>query len=196
MKKIMLLGGIILILLVGASCATAPKATVAAPSGPSSKVVVGAEGFIQPSWVYQTPTASDKHYESGYSLMSNRQNSIKRAEAEAKNKITGWVSTNVEEVVVTYLNDAGSGSDRQALDAMEVISKQVAMATLIGVTTEDLWVDVDGGVWVLASIPLANIEKAFQPAAEAIVETFSHSAAADAANAKMKDAFANLLKGQ
>ncbi|NMA22130.1 MAG: hypothetical protein GX938_01265, partial [Spirochaetales bacterium] len=97
-------------------------------------------------------------------------------------------------VVVTYLNDAGSGDDRQALDAMEVISQQVAEATLSGVTTEDVWVDADGGVWVLCSIPVENIERNFEPAAEAVAEAFSESDAAAAANAKMKDAFANLLK--
>jgi len=195
MKKNILIIGIAAILMVGTSCATSKKATVASPPVPAAKVIVGAEGFIQPDWVYKTPTADDRHFESGYGLMSNRQNSIKRAETEAKNKIAGWISTNVEEVVVTYLNDAGSLGDRQALDAMEVISKQVAEATLVGVTTEDVWVDKEGGIWVLASIPLANIEYAFEPAAEALVDTFTPSAAAEAANAKMKEAFAKLLKG-
>jgi hypothetical protein len=134
------------------------------------------------------------HYESGFGKMSDKQTSIKRATVEAKNKIAEWVNTNVKEVVVTYLNDAGSGDDRQALDAMEVISQQVAEATLSGVTTEDVWVDADGGVWVLCSIPVENIERNFEPAAEAVAEAFSESDAAAAANAKMKDAFANLLK--
>jgi hypothetical protein len=42
---------------------------------------------------------------------------------------------------------------------------------------------------------MANIEKNFEPAAEAVAEAFVESDAAAAANAKMKDAFANLLKG-
>ena len=125
--------------------------------------------------------------------MSDRQISIKRATVEAKNKIAEWVSTQVKEVIVTYVNDAGSGSDRQALDAMEAISLQVAEATLSGVTTEEMWIDVEGGVWVLCSIPLENIEKNFQPAAEAVAEAFAKNEAADAANAKMKDSFAALL---
>ena len=112
-----------------------------------------------------------------------------------RSKIAEWVSTSVKEVVVTYLNDAGSGDNRQALDAMEVVSQQIAEAALSGVTTEELWVDVDGGVWVLCSIPIANVERNFEPAAEAVVEAFTESEAAAAANAKMKDAFANLLKG-
>jgi hypothetical protein len=47
----------------------------------------------------------------------------------------------------------------------------------------------------LCTIPIANIQKSFEPAAEAVAEAFIENEAADAANAKMKDAFANLLKG-
>ncbi len=46
---------------------------------------------------------------------------------------------------------------------------------------------------MLCSIPLENIEKNFQPAAEAVAEAFAKNEAADAANAKMKDSFAALL---
>ncbi len=88
---------------------------------------------------YKMISSHVMHYESGYGKMSDRQISIKRATVEAKNKIAEWVSTQVKEVIVTYVNDAGSGSDRQALDAMEAISLQVAEATLSGVTTEEMW---------------------------------------------------------
>ncbi len=183
---------VVLIALVLGGCATkVAKPTPVAPR----PVVIGAEGIPQPEWVYKTVSAQDVHYETGYGKMSDKQTSIKRATVEAKNKIAEWISTSVKEVVVTYLNDAGSGDNRQALDAMEVVSQQVAEATLSGVTTEEMWVDVDGGVWVLCSIPMANVERSFEPAAEAVVEAFSESEAAAAANAKMKDAFANLLKG-
>ena len=173
-------------------CASTTK--VAEHSDPVVQVVLGADGIPQPDWVYKTVSAQDMHYESGYGLMSNKQNSIKRATVEAKNKIAEWVSTSVKEVVVTYVNDAGSGDNRQAMDAMETISQQVAEATLSGVTTEAMWIDAEGGVWVLCSIPLANVQQSFEPAAEAVAEAFVEKDAAAAANAKMKDAFANLLK--
>ena len=192
MKK--MLGVLILVLvsLVFVGCATAK---VVEPIQPARPVVIGAEGIPQPEWVYRTLPTQDMHYETGYGKMSDKQNSIKRATVEAKNKIAAWVSTHVKEVVVTYVNDAGSGDNRQALDAMEVISQQVAEATLTGVTTEEIWVDAEGGVWVLCAIPIANIERNFAPAAEAVAEAFEESDAAAAANAKMKEALANLLKG-
>lgn len=192
MKKVLIV--LVAALLVFGLTGCASTKQDAPPPAPEKKVVLGADGIPQPDWVYKTVSSQDMHYESGYGMMSNKQNSIKRATVEAKNKIAAWVSTSVKEVVVTYVNDAGSGDNRQAMDAMESISQQVAEATLSGVTTEEMWVDVDGGVWVLCSIPFANIEQSFEPAAEAVAEAFVESDAAAAANAKMKDAFANLLK--
>lgn len=192
MKKILIV--LVAMLMVFALTGCASVKQDAPPPAPEKKVVLGADGIPQPDWVYKTVSSQDMHYESGYGLMSNKQNSIKRATVEAKNKIAAWVSTSVKEVVVTYVNDAGSGDNRQAMDAMEVISQQVAEATLSGVSTEEMWVDSDGGVWVLCSIPMENVQKSFEPAAEAVAEAFVESDAAAAANAKMKDAFANLLK--
>ncbi len=192
MKKVLIVLVAALVVLGLTGCASTKQ--VAPAPVLEEKVVLGADGIPQPDWVYKTVSSQDMHYESGYGMMSNKQNSIKRATVEAKNKIAAWVSTSVKEVVVTYVNDAGSGDNRQALDAMETISQQVAEATLSGVTTEEMWVDAEGGVWVLCSIPLANIEQSFEPAAEAVAEAFVESDAAAAANAKMKDAFANLLK--
>ena len=192
MKKVLIVLVAVLMVIGLTGCASTKKD--AAPPVPAKKVILGADGIPQPDWVYKTVSSQDMHFESGYGLMSNKQNSIKRATVEAKNKIAAWVQTSVKEVVVTYVNDAGSGDNRQNLDAMETISQQVAEATLSGVSTEEMWVDADGGVWVLCSIPLANIEKSFEPAAEAVSEAFVENDAAAAANAKMKDAFANLLK--
>jgi hypothetical protein len=194
MKKGIVVFASLLMVLTLSGCATSRKVSPVA----SVKVpqIIGADGIPQPDWVYKTVSTQDMHYESGYGKMSDKQISIKRATVEAKNKIAEWVSTSVKEVIVTYVNDAGSGDDRQAMDAMESISQQIAEATFSGVTTEEMWVDADGGVWVLCSIPLANIEKSFEPAAEAVAEAFTESDAAAAANAKMKDAFANLLKSK
>jgi len=192
MKKVLIVLVAVLMVVGLTGCASTKKDSP--PPAPPRKVILGADGIPQPDWVYKNVSSQDVHYESGYGLMSNKQNSIKRATVESKNKIAAWVSTSVKEVVITYVNDAGSGDNRQAIDAMESISQQVAEATLSGVTTEEMWVDIEGGVWVLSAIPIANVEKSFEPAAEAVAEAFVESDAAAAANAKMKDAFANLLK--
>ena len=187
---------VVLVILALSGCATSRAVEPIPPAQPARPVVLGMDGIPQPEWVYKTVSAQDRHYENGYGKMSDQQNSIKRATVEAKNKMAEWVSTQVKEVIVTYVNDAGSGADRQALDAMEAIRLQVAEATLSGVATEETWIDAEGGVWVLCSIPLANIEQNFEPAAAAVAEVFAESDAAEAANAKMKDTFSRLLKGE
>lgn len=194
MKKILIALAALAIVFMLGSCATSKQAGAVEPLAPKAQVVIGMDGIPQPDWVYSSVLAQDMHYESGYGKMSDRQNSIKRATVEAKNKIAEWVSTKVKEVIVTYVNDAGSGDDRQALDAMESISLQVAEASLSGVTTDQMWIDAEGGVWVLCSIPMENVEKNFEPAAEAVAEAFKTNDAADVANAKMKDTFARLLQ--
>ena len=192
MKKVLI--AFVLLGMVFAFVGCASTAKVAELAAPVVPLVLGADGVPQPDWIYKTVSTQDRHFESGYGKMSDKPNSIKRATVEAKNKIAAWVSTTVKEVVVTYVNDAGSGDDRQAMDAMESISEQVAEATLSGVSTEEMWIDAEGGVWVLCSIPLANIEQRFEPAAAAVADAFSESGASDAAQAKMKASFADLLK--
>jgi len=189
--------GLIVLLAIMAlnGCTTSRIAEPIEPGQPTRSVVLGLDGIPQPEWVYKTVSSQDQHYESGYGKMSDRQNSIKRATIEAKNKIAEWISTRVKEVIVTYVNDAGSETDRQALDAMEAISLQVAEATLSGVATEEMWIDTEGGVWVLCSIPLSNIQTNFEPAAVAVAEAFTDCDASEAASTKMKDTFARLLSG-
>ncbi|ADY14216.1 hypothetical protein [Sphaerochaeta globosa] len=182
----------LLITIVLGGCATRQVVSQVEPVKP---VILGMDGIPQPEWVYKSVVSQDTHNKNGYGKMSDRQTSIKRATVEAKNKIAEWISTQVKEVIVTYVNDAGSGADRQSLDAMEAISLQVAEATLVGVSTAETWIDAEGGVWVLCSIPLSNIQKNFEPAAAAVAEAFTESDATEAANAKMKDTFARLLSG-
>ncbi len=187
MKKLSLLVVIGLIfVLIG--CATISE------KGPKVVTPLGRDGIAQPEWVFKNVSTNEKYFASGYGKMADFNNSLKRATAEAKNNIAAYINENVKQVIVTYISDAGSGDDRQALDAMEVISKQVAEATLTGVITEAMWIDKDDGVWVLCSISYENIEKSFIPAAEVLAKEFSVNEAAEAAEAKMRSAYEKLLK--
>ena len=95
----------------------------------------------------------------------------------------------------TYVNDTGSMVVKQYTIVTKSISEQPAQAILDRVVTEEMWNDTDGGVWVLCSLSLDLIEKDFKPASEAVAEAFTISESAIAANAKMQDALAALLKG-
>jgi len=138
--------------------------------------------------VMTTPKGEDVHYETCYAKLSNKANSIKRASADGKEKISQWINTTVENVVVNYTSDMGTEGDLQALEAFESISRQTSVTSLMGVTQEALWVDPDGGVWVLLSIPKENVEKAFQSASQ----EFERNDAARYAEYKMEEALAML----
>lgn len=162
MKKIAVLSiALIVFVLLLTGCASTGQT-----AEPKTPVIIGAEGVPQPDWVNSTPRAADVHYETGYAKLSNKANSIKRANADAKEKISQWINTTVETVVVNYTSDMGSGDNRQALEAFESISRQTSNNALMGVTQESLWVDPDNGVWVLLSMPKENTVKAFEAASK------------------------------
>lgn len=190
MKKVTLLGVVLFVVMVLVGCASFKDA-----DAPKTPVIIGAEGIPQPDWVNTTPRAEDVHYETGYAKLSNKANSIKRANADAKEKISQWINTTVETVVVNYTSDMGSGDNRQALEAFESISRQTSNNALMGVTQESVWVDPDNGVWVLLSMPKENTVKAF----EAATKQFELNEAAMYAEYKMDGALKMLeetLKNQ
>lgn len=162
------------------------------PIEPVRQRIIGAEGVEQPDWVYQTPKSADLHYETGYAKLSNKANSIKRANAEAKEKISQWINTNVQSVVINYTSDFGEGDNRQALEAFESISRLTSETSLVGVTQEAVWVDQDGGVWVLCSMPIENTLKAFERAATSVAAQFETNEAAKYAESKMNEALEKL----
>lgn len=176
MKRILIAGLCVLALItLFSGCASQKDVTSS---------IIGAEGVPQPAWVITPPKAEALHYETGFAHLSNKANSIKRASAEAKEKISQWINTTVESVVVNHTSDMGSGDDRQALEAFESISRQTSVTSLMGVSQESMWVDPDGGVWVLLSMPKENIAKAFEVASK----EFERNDAARYAEYKMNEA--------
>ncbi|MGD6730138.1 MAG: hypothetical protein ACPKMZ_03605 [Pleomorphochaeta sp.] len=191
MKKLLLMSIVLISLLSMMGCTTSKEMVVQEPVP-----VTNSKLDSLPSWILSTPKSADMHYAIGTAKAANLQTSIKRAEAEGRTSISEWIQTSVKEVIKTYVNDAGSGDNRQNVDAFEAISVQVSESVLNGVTREKLYQADDGTVYVLMAIPLSNVEKAFEPASQAVSQTFEENEAAEAANQKMADAFAKLLNGE
>ncbi|MDC7249540.1 MAG: hypothetical protein PQJ49_06470 [Sphaerochaetaceae bacterium] len=191
MKKLLLMSIVLISLLAMMGCTTSKEMVVQEPVPVSNSKLDSL-----PSWILSTPKSADMHYAIGTAKAANLQTSIKRAEAEGRTSISEWIQTSVKEVIKTYVNDAGSGDNRQNVDAFEAISVQVSESVLNGVTREKLYQADDGTVYVLMAIPLSNVEKAFEPASQAVSQAFEENEAAEAANQKMADAFAKLLNGE
>lgn len=182
-KKILAaMAAIVLVASVFVSCGSSPKS---APVK-AGKPVIGLEGVEQPDWVNKIPKSAETYFVAGYGKMSNKPNSIMRAEADGKDQIARWVTTNVKTVLTNFVNDSGSAESRQALDFMENISKQVADQSLAGVERDEIWVDAEGGIWVLCSFPKDNIGKSF----EQVSTNFARNETAAFAEFKAKEAFA------
>lgn len=198
MKKSAIVIALSLVLVVLASCASTSQPAQSGSVTQDSQsatvqnpVVYGKDGVPRPEWVTKDVSTQDVHFATGYGKMTNFANSQKRALAEARNAIAEWISTSVDEIIVTYTNDAGEGANRQAIDAFETISKQQSTAWISGSMQEALWEDAEGGVYVLVSIPVANVKEPMVEVAEGVNEqVFETNEAAAAANAMMDEAIA------
>lgn len=189
MKKIsvFLLAIMIFAILVSCSSTATPVQVV---KGAADKTIEDVDKSGRPAWVTRDISTKEVHYAAGYAKQSNLQNSIKRAQVEARNLLAEWVSTSIDEIVIAYTNDAGTDGNRQALDSFEAISKQRAQATISGSKQEAMWEDGDGGVWILLSIPTAAIADSAYVAFNdpAVQSTFETNEAAQKANEMMVSA--------
>ena len=179
MKRALTLVMIILSVMLVFSCAS--KST--------GKKVLGAEGVTRPDWVRQLgKKEKGLHFEVGYGKMSNYATSLKKAEADARNKIAFWVQTDVNTVLKTYTQDAGIGEQRELIEYMEEISKQTAQVSISGATIEDSWEDEDGGVYVLMSY---DVNQAAENLANQM-QSYQRNESAAFAEFKAQEAFRQL----
>jgi len=179
MKRALTLVMIILSVMLVFSCAS--KST--------GKKVVGAEGVTRPDWVRKMGKKDrDLHFEVGYGKMSNYATSLKKAEADARNKIAFWVQTDVNTVLKTYTQDAGIGEQRELIEYMEEISKQTAQISISGAQIEDSWEDEDGGVYVLMSY---DVNQAAENLANQM-QSYQRNESAAFAEFKAQEAFRQL----
>lgn len=189
-KLIAVLAAFAFVAALFVSCGSSPKSKAPAATAPVAKAIVGKEGVPQPEWVNKTPKSAENFYAIGYANKSSKQISITAAEQDARDQISRWVGTSVKNALTNYTNESGEGKNTQTLAYFENISKQVSDQTIVGAERDEVWVDQDGGVYVLESFPKANLSKSF----EAVTGTFARNDAAAFAEFKAKDALSFLDK--
>ena len=61
---------------------------------------------------------------------------------------------------ITILHEKNSVKvfEVKSCDTFVIKSKEAGTALLTGVVEEDFWEDAEGGVWVLVSLPVANVK--------------------------------------
>ena len=127
-----------------------------------------------PAWVANMGLkSSTAHYEVGYGKGASRQAAQKKAEANARNKLALWLQTDVEAALVAYTQDAGIEDEGELEEFMEEVSMQTAEASLFGASIESVFVDRDGGVYVLMSYDIDALAEHLQSRVDSYVRSES-----------------------
>lgn len=149
MKRLWPLAFLVALLLIG--CAT-PKFN---PDG-------------SPYWTTHTPKSTrSTHWEVASAKQSTPQLSQLRAESAVKDSIGRWASTNVDNALVTFIEEAGETlRTKQMLEVLQNLSVQTVSIGLRGVTIVERYIAEDGTVWVLVSYPVKNLKDAYKAQAQ------------------------------
>lgn len=127
-----------------------------------------------PYWTTHTPKSTKStHYEVASAKQSSSQTSALRAESAAKDAIGRWASTNVENALVTFIEEAGESlRTQQMLEVLQNLSVQTVNIALRGVSIVERYTASDGTVWVLASYPVKNLKDAYKSQALAVERAY------------------------
>lgn len=183
MKKNILLFAVLMVLLV----------TVFGCASNKEVKVVGADGSPRPEWVKEMGKLDKKlHYEVGYGKLSNYATSLKRAEADGRNKIAMWVKADVKTVLKTYTQDSGIAEERELIEYMEEVSQQTANLSLSGAQVVEIWESAANEVYVLMSYDIDQAAKNL----ESQMKTYQRNESAAFAEFKAQEAFKQLQAQQ
>ena len=152
MKKITKLVLAVLVLVVLSSCITNHKVALS-----QNKAVEGKNGIKRPEWVIHDMSTKKVHYASGFGEGFTFEVAKEKARLNADAELALWVSKTVDAVRERYIEENTANADTTYIDQFVISTKEAGTAVLTGVVEEDFWEDLDGGVWVLVSLPVANV---------------------------------------
>ncbi len=142
----------------------------------------------QPEWTRKTPKSAEFLYVTGYGKVTDRTTSTKRAIADGKDQISRWLETKVQSILLEHTSETASSSRTAVNETALEVSRSVSRASISGVTQKALWVDADGGVWVLLEVPRSVPVRQFEEAAK----TLTRKDAAAYSEQKMREALKKL----
>ncbi|WP_319561556.1 LPP20 family lipoprotein [Marispirochaeta sp.] len=147
MKRVILL--VVSLILIGlvVSCSSSPEPV----SEPSSKL---------PDWVLAPPVADDAYYGVGSYKSANLSTARSAATANARAEIAAQVEVQVDSAVKQYAQEAGVDGNRQVIEFLETVTKQVASATLNGSKVVETFRDDDGTVYVMVMYEKSALREA------------------------------------
>ena len=153
MKKVAIMLLCIMALGLIVSCATNHEVALS-----QNKGVVGKNGIKRPDWVVYDQSNSVNHYVSGYGTGKTFEVAKQKAQLNADADMAIWVADSVKAVRDRYIEESFVGDNETYIDTFVSTATEKGTAVLSGVKEIDYWEDGEGGVWVLRSIPVANVK--------------------------------------
>ena len=142
----------LILLLALSSCASNHKVALS-----QNIAVEGKNGIKRPEWVIHDMSTKKLHYASGFGEGSTFEIAKEKARLNADAELALWVSKTVDAVRERYIEENTANTDTTYIDKFVISTKEAGTAVLTGVVEEDFWEDLDGGVWVLVSLPVENV---------------------------------------
>ena len=153
MKKVAIILLCIMALGLIVSCATNHEVALS-----QNKGVVGKNGIKRPDWVIYDQSNAVNHYVSGYGTGKTFEVAKQKAQLNADADMAIWVADSVKAVRDRYIEESFVGDNETYIDTFVSTATEKGTAVLSGVKEIDYWEDGEGGVWVLRSIPVANVK--------------------------------------
>lgn len=162
MKKVAIILLCIMALGLIVSCATRNHEVALS----QNKAVKGKNGIKRPDWVIYDQSNAINHYAAGYGTGKTFEIAKQKAVLNADAELALWVSNSVQAVRDRYIEESYVGESETYIDKFVSTSTERALAVMTGVKEIDYWEDAEGGVWVLRSIPVANVREQINAAIE------------------------------
>lgn len=139
-----------------------------------------------PEFYLNPPIAEDAIYGVGDAQMSSLSMSRTMAFSRARDDVARQVEVSVKNAITDYAQEAGEGDNKQAIEFIETVSRQIVDVTLRGVKQVEAHVAKDGTVYAMVEYPMnslmAEAEAAFERNQAAAFAEFKASKALDALN--------------
>lgn len=158
----------LILVLTVTSCVTNHKVALS-----QNKAVEGKNGVKRPEWVIHDMSTKKVHYAAGFGQGYTFEVAKEKARLNADAELALWVSKTVDAVRERYVEENVSNKDTTYIDTFVIKSKEAGTALLTGVVEEDFWEDAEGGIWVLVSLPVANVRAQIDHAIQATVVDLS-----------------------
>ncbi|MCR5732373.1 MAG: LPP20 family lipoprotein [Sphaerochaetaceae bacterium] len=161
MKKCLIFTLSVFLLMLTLSCASHSNHKIALSQ---NKGVKGKNGIERPDWVVRDFSDSETLYAAAYGRGSTFEVSLKKARVEADGELAQYVNNTVTKAVNRSYDETEDAEILAYLDSFSTDTNTVGKAILSGVKEEDFWEDNEGGVWILVSIPAANVKAQMEKA--------------------------------